>query len=88
MNETFEPLDALRNPIKIGARYGYSSTSSGWSKTAIGTAGKINKSGTVTISIEKVNHFLYGKPIEKDWGDSKTVSIRPHMLFPVGDVNG
>ena len=23
MNETFEPLDALRNPIKIGSRYGY-----------------------------------------------------------------
>ena len=88
MSEVFEPLDALRNPIKLGTLYGYSSTSSGWSKTAVGKASKMTKTGMVSLDIKRVHHFLYGKPIERDHHeDAKTVNVRPHMLFPVGEEN-
>ncbi len=87
-SKQFEPLDALRNPIKLGTIYGYSSTSSGWSKTAVGKADKMTKTGMVTLSIKRVNHFLYGEPIERDHHeDAKTVNVRPHMLFPVSEEN-
>ena len=85
-NEAFEPLDALRFPIEMGRLYGYSSTSSGWSKTAVGRASKMTKTGMVTLDIKKVNHFLYGKSIDADHrNDAKTVNVRPHMLFPVSE---
>lgn len=89
MSEPFEPLDALRNPIQLGTLYGYSSTSSGWSKTAVGTAGKMTKTGMVTLRVKRVNHFLYGKPLDRDFQnrDAKTVNVRPHLLFPVGEEN-
>lgn len=88
MSEVFEPLDAMRNPIKLGTLYGYSSTSSGWSKTAVGVASKMTKTGMVSLNIKQVHHFLYGKPIERDHHeDAKTVNVRPHMLFPVGEEN-
>lgn len=83
-DEAFPQFDATRKPIVLGQCYGYSSTSSGFSKTAIGVAAKVSKTGAISLKILKVHHFLYGKPIDKDWtADAGTVSVRPHMLFPV-----
>ena len=87
MTEKFEPIDALQNPIKLGAIYGYSSSSGGWSKTAVGRATKLTKSGMVTIEVLSVRHFLYGQPIERSGDDAKSVSVRPHLLFPVHEAN-
>ena len=88
MSEQFEPLDALRNPIQLGTLYGYSSTANGSSKTAIGKAIKMTKTGMVSLHIKRVHHFIYGKPIERAYhDDAKTVNIRPHMLFPVAEEN-
>ena len=40
-SKPFAPLDALRNDIKLGETYGYSSSANGFAKTAVGVATKI-----------------------------------------------
>lgn len=83
-SKPFAPLDALRNDIKLGETYGYSSSANGFAKTAVGVATKITKTGLITLEISNVHHFLYGQPIDRTSDDAKTVNVRPHLLFPVG----
>lgn len=85
MTDTFEPLDALRQPIKIGARYAYSSVGNGFTRICCGTAVFINKSGSVTLDIDSIDEYLYGKLINKPVNkkDLRKNSIRPLMLFPI-----
>lgn len=82
-DEKFEPLDALRNEIILGEHYGYATVSSGVSKTVIGIAEKFSKSGLVTLSVLKVNHFIYGEAYDSPFHNSEKVNIRPHMLFKI-----
>ena len=82
-SKPFAPLDALRNDIKLGETFGYSSSANGFAKTAVGVATKITKTGLITLEISKVHHFLYGQPIDRTSDDAKSVNVRPHLLFPV-----
>jgi len=75
-------LDALGDPIIIGKRYGYSTSSNGRARTVIGLAQKLT-SQKVTLKVEKVNNFLYGEPIEALWAEAEMVSIRAHLIFPI-----
>lgn len=80
----FDPYDALEQLIVIGNVYGYTSTSSGWSRTVVGKAVGLTKTGLVKLEPTKICNFLYGRPTKREWDEpAKHVNIRPHMLFPV-----
>lgn len=80
--------DALGNPIEIGEKYGYSTTSSGWARTVVGKALKANEAtGKVSISVERVQHYLYGAKTSGHTVDADKVSVRSLMLFPVRDTS-
>lgn len=89
MSHEFEPLDALRQPIKLGERYAYSSVSNGFTRICCGTAVFINKSGSVTLDIDNIDEYLYGKLLDDPANkkDLRKKSIRPLMLFPVPTKN-
>ena len=81
-----EILDALGNPIVFGKTYGYSTNSSGISKTTIGSAVKFTKTGKVTLNIVQVKKFLYDEAIDSTScivTPAEQVSMRGFMLFPV-----
>jgi hypothetical protein len=75
--------DALGQPIWLGNSYGYSTSASGVARTVFGEAIKCTESGKVTLRVEQVKRFLYGKPINEVYEGAETISIRSHMLFPV-----
>ena len=86
--------DAIGKPIQYGQRYSYSYSlsASGVSRTVIGTAIKITKTGRVTLLVraalhESVKRFLYGEPTNCSLSeDSDTVSIRAHLIFPINEL--
>jgi hypothetical protein len=82
-NEDTPVLDALGNAIEIDKRYGYATTSSGWSKTSIGTAAKITATGKVTLRDLITKTYLYGKLTDTIGADSDVASIQAHKVFPV-----
>jgi hypothetical protein len=76
--------DALGNPIVLGRQYGYSTSANGIARTVFGEAVKFTKGGKVTLRVEHVKTFLYGKPVEALWSErAETISMRSHMLFPI-----
>jgi hypothetical protein len=80
----FDPIDALEKKVVIGNVYGYSINSNGWSKTVVGKAVGLTKTGLVKLEVIKVCSFLYGRPTNREWDKlTKHVNIRPHMIFPV-----
>lgn len=81
-------VDALGNEIKIGERYGYSTSKSGLSRTVVGTAKNVKQSSSrVVLVVEKVNTFLYGGKIDDSFnGNAETIAIRAHMVFPVASM--
>lgn len=83
MDEKFECLNALRQPMNVGDYYGWSSTKNGYSRTTVGKFRSITKSGLITLDVVDVHTFLYGKEREHLWEPAKVVNMRPHMLFPV-----
>jgi hypothetical protein len=84
MIQITEAVDALGNPIEFGKRYGYSTSSSGRSRTVVGIASKITPTGSVTLTDVQVKNYIYGDPYDRTWAkDAKKVTIRPHMVFPV-----
>lgn len=84
MSETdIQMLNALGQPLMMGAKYGYSNKESGRTTTVIGRLKKIGTS-KVTLDVIKRKNFLYGKEYDCTWaGMSPTCSVQPHILFPV-----
>ena len=77
--------DALGNPLVIGGLYGYSNTKSGSATTVIGRLEKIGGS-RITIRIIKRRDFLYGQPIDRNWGAGKpTAGVNACILFPLAE---
>lgn len=83
-----EPIstDALGNRIVLGARYGYSRNSNGFTTVTLGTA-KFVRVGEVRLIDCHVTTYLYGKPLEPRAGDPPTrpadVSILSNSIFPI-----
>lgn len=74
--------DALGNAIEIGATYGYSQTSNGYSQVIVGTAVKFTPKGYVTIKpISRKGAIYNSVPEEKELGTPG--SVKPIHLFPV-----
>jgi hypothetical protein len=87
--------DATDQPIVIGNAYGYTTTSNGWA-VAVVVIGRVRKcrekdqemrgsKELVTMDVIRRKTFLYGKESEHQKNTSKTVTISPFHLFPVGD---
>lgn len=78
--------DALRNPIVIGNRYGYSTSTSGIIGVTIGTAVRIvgREENKVTLEDLSVQRYLYGNPCD-DVLDRKpnSVSVYTCHVFPI-----
>lgn len=74
--------DALNNPIVIGARYGYSTDSSGWTRVVIGTAIRETKKG-ITLEVLEAREGLYYDPAKPYAMTKRTVNCKAMKLFPV-----
>lgn len=84
--EKYGSVDALGNEIIMGQLYGYSTSSDGHDRTVVGRAVKFTPKNLLSLSVEKVQNFLYGQPFEKTWSqDSDKVNIRAYKVFPVKD---
>jgi hypothetical protein len=77
-------LDALGNPIIIGATYGYAMSSNGHGNVTVGVATKMNKK--VSIKVASVKRYLYGEPIEPWFYPPENVSVYSYNLFPVENL--
>ena len=81
--------DALRDPIVIGNRYGYSTSSSGFISVTIGTAVRITGKDQLKVTLEDLttNRYLYGGPEPcTPWEGQeppKHVSVYAVHLFPI-----
>lgn len=77
-------VDALGDPIVIGNRYGYSTSANGIARTVIGEALNFTKGGRVTLKVESLKTFLYGKLIPNGISErAEKISMHSHMIFPV-----
>lgn len=75
--------DALQNDVVLGARYGYSTNSSGITTVVIGVAEKLTTQ-KVTLAIESRRSFLYGEIYDSSWtSPARTTSVHSCHLFPV-----
>lgn len=83
VSETF-PTDALGDPIVIGARYGYSRNSNGFTHVTLGTAKSVSDSGKARLVDCEVKNFVYGKPCAR-FTDAPPadVSVLSTSIFPV-----
>lgn len=75
--------DALKQPIEIGKKYGYTSKDGGWNRVVVGVAKKISDTGRVTIEVESVTTYLYNKIAEGWTGSAPSTSVASFLLFPV-----
>ena len=76
-------FDALGDPIILGRRYGYHTSTSGWARVTTGIV-VYTPSGKATMEDLTVQRFLYGKPTDfREDEIPKTVSINASFLFPV-----
>lgn len=78
------PEDALGQPIKLGAKYGYSINSSGVTTVVTGILEKVTEK-KVTLRVETRKRFLYGEPAELHFTSAGAVSLHPCHLFPIKD---
>lgn len=74
--------DALGNPIVIGGKYGYTTSSSGWQEVVVAEVVGINEEkGTAHLTNGLVKKYLYGGFNSEEIRDK--IRIRAFMLFPV-----
>jgi hypothetical protein len=78
------PNDALNNPLKLNAKYGYSQQQNGFGTIVVGKLKKIGKQ-RVTIEVMSRRRFLYGKVCEEFLLEdiAPTVNVQPYHLFPI-----
>lgn len=82
-----EKTDALRNPIIIGNKYGYSKNSSGYTHVVIGIAVRETKKG-ISLEVISTHNALYDDPLEDSTADSaKTTNVKSVCLFPVAETD-
>lgn len=80
------PLDALGNPIVIGATYGYTQSVNGHSTANVGTVKRITPKGMVSLSVTMKRKGLWNcVPDVVELGDKpKNATVKPIHLFPIG----
>lgn len=85
MNDNkYSSKDALGNEIIIGENYGYSSNNGGISLVKIGTASKMTNKGLVTLKVLIHKTAYWANDLkDPDYEPSKTISVKPQLLFPV-----
>lgn len=76
-------FDALKNPIVLGGKYGYTTRDGGWSTVVIGFAKNETPSGRVTLEGVTSTTYLYGEKSDYNKGASGRSSVNAFLLFPI-----
>ena len=84
--ELMTKKDALGNPIRVGADYGFSVDSNGFTSITLGSAVKENEK-TVTIEVKKYSGAIWSEEAEEREISRKKVAVKAIKLFPV-NING
>ena len=74
--------DALGNPVRVGADYGFTVDSNGVTSITLGSAVKENEK-TVTIEVKKYSRALWTHEAKDYEVTRKKVAVKAVKLFPV-----
>lgn len=78
--------DALGQTVQFGDLYGYSTNHSGVTRVVVGHALRATPKGKLTLKVKSVKQYLYGEDTGEEEAaedHTPTVTVMPHMCFPV-----